>query len=274
MNRLLCLWLLVASSADACVFTDEQGRQVDAELRGVRGENVVLGVGRINGQWPMAKLSPPDQLYVKDWVKTHTAVKHVMLQVTEKDGAGSKGEIAQNRAPSAPTPLPFAPPAQVKTSYKHYEIQVQNPSTVDAAGLRVAYVIYIMRPDGTVGISPGSERVETLAAGKAARISTEGVSAEKTKSTRFKIGLTNRAVSVSERNVRSYEQFGGVWVKVSGPDGTQVGEYKKLSPELEKAGPPWQEEEVKEEIPVLQNLGDLLELIKKLGPPGLPLPPR
>ena len=131
-----------------------------------------------------------------------------------------------------------------------------------------------MRPDGSVGISPGSERVETLAAGKAARVTTEGVSAEKTKSTRLKIGVSNRAVSVSERNVRSYEQFGGVWVKVSGPDGTQVGEYKKLSPELEKAGPPWQEEEVKEEIPLLQNLGDLLELIKKLGRPGLPLPGR
>jgi hypothetical protein len=269
----VCFCLAAFLSAEARVFTDDQGRTVDADLRGVRGGNVGLGMGGINGQWPLNKLSKADQVYVTQWVQTHTAVKHVLVQVTEKDGVGDARELKEERAKPGPPP-PFAPPVEVKTAHKHYEMQIQNPGTVDAVELRVAYVIYVSKPDGSVGISPGNQRIASLAAGKATRVTTEGISVEKTKSTQLKLRVSNQTAIVSERKVRSYEEFGGVWVRVLGPDGTQVAEYKKLSSDIEKLNPPWQEAEVKEDIPVLQNLGDLLELVKKLAPPVPPVGPR
>jgi len=51
---LFCINLLPLS---ARLFTDDQGRTVEATLVGVRGEKVVLSRNGRAAQWPIAKLS-------------------------------------------------------------------------------------------------------------------------------------------------------------------------------------------------------------------------
>lgn len=266
----LLLALICATTVDAHLFTDSQGRQVEAEVVGLRGANVVLAVQSVRGQWPLDHLSPPDQAYVREWQTTHTAVKQVTVWVNEKDGIGEKGEFAKNNQASPASPLkdlPIAPPTQTKTSFKHYLISTTNPATVDASYLKVAYVIYVIKEDGSIGISPGVQTIPALAPGKSQEITSEGVTATRTKATKLKLSLSKNAVGVNEKTVRSKEEFGGIWVRVSGPDGTQIGECRQLTQTLQKLDPPWEEAEVREDIPVLNSLQELLELLKKALPP-------
>ncbi len=270
---ILMLVILTAllSPVHARQFTDDQGRQVEAELVGVRGGSVVIASQSVRGLWPIARLSAADQEYVKQWQKTNTAVKHVTVQVTERDGIGERGEFkkAEAATPSPTVPsLPFVPPTETRASYKHYEASIANPGALDAAYLKVAYVVYVVHPDGTVGISPGVQFMESLPAGQSERVQTEGVSATRTKTKQVKVRISRDAISATEKTARSQERFGGVWVRVIGPDGQLIGESRKLTAELAKLDPPWEEAEVHEDIPELKSLGDLLEMVKKLLPPA------
>ena len=259
----------VSAYAEPRAFTDDQGRSVQAELVGIRGANVVLATGKVRGQWPLSRLSPPDQDYVRQWQTSHTAVKHVQLQITERDGIGERGEFKGGEksagGPLSGLPVPGAP--EVKTVYKHYEIAVNNPAAVDASYLRVAYVVYVVQPDGSIGIQPGAQDLERIAASGSSRLLTEGASADRTKATQFKVSVSNGNLSVAEKTKRSRDQFGGVWVRVTGPDGTLIGEAKRLSPAVAQLNPPWQEAEVAEDIPILESLSGLLEKLKQALPP-------
>ena len=272
LSRLVPLIVALATlsvRAEPRAFTDDQGRSVQAELVGIRGANVVLATGQVRGQWPLARLSPVDQAYVREWQATHTAVKHVQLQVTERDGLGERSEFkgGETAAPNPLSGLPFPGAPEVKASYKHYEIAVNNPAAVDASFLKVAYVVYVIQPDGNIGTQAGVQSVEKVETSGSTRLLTEGVSASRTKSTQLKIALTNGSLSVGQKTQRSREQFGGIWVKVSSPDGTPIGELKRLTPALAQLNPPWQEADVAEEIPVLESLEGLLEKLKKVLPP-------
>jgi hypothetical protein len=67
ITRILVVFALSLSMLHARVFTDDRGRNVEAELVGVRGKNVILSRGRFAGQWPKAKLAAEDQAYVRKW---------------------------------------------------------------------------------------------------------------------------------------------------------------------------------------------------------------
>ena len=262
--------LLQATAAQAHLFTDDQGRQVEAELVGLRGPNVVLATQNVRGQWPLARLSPPDQAYVKEWQKTNSAVKAVQVQITERDGIGERGEFPAAEStgqPALPEGLPIAPAKETRAVYKHCDLVIQNPATVDAQHLRVAYVLYVVKPDGTVGSNAGTQTVARVPAGQGARLKTEGLNAARTKATQLKLSINSNNVSLNERNVRSREEFGGCWVRVFGADGALIGESRRISPALTKLDPPWIEADVKEDIPVLTSLDGLKELLKKLLPP-------
>lgn len=268
-SLIACLFAL--PSAHGRPFTDDQGRQVEAELVGVRDERVVLAVQQVKGLWPIARLSPPDQQYVREWQTSHTTVRQVTVRAQEREGIGERGEFRGINSPAepppAPLPLPVTPQTETRTSFRHYEVMIANPAAIDASYLRVAYVIYVINPDGTVGISPGDQSIQTLPAGQSSRIVTEGVSATRTKTKRIKLTLTSSSLTTSEKTVRSQERFGGIWVRVFGPDGGRIGEHKLLSPELAKMDPPWQEAEVREDFRELRSLGDLLKLIQEALPP-------
>lgn len=267
----LATLVLHAQVGHAHLFTDDQGRQVEAEIVGLRGANVVLATQGVRGQWPVARLAPADQVYVKEWQTTNSAVKKVQVQITERDGIGERGEFKSDESkggPALPEGLPIGPATEVKASFKHCDIIIQNPAVVDATHLKVDYVLYIVKPDGTVGNGAGTQPIANLPAGQNARLKTEGINANRTKSTKLKINISNNSVSVGEKNVRSREQFGGCWVRVRAADGTVIGESRRLTPALAKLDPPWVEADVQEDIPVLTSLDGLKELLKKLLPPG------
>ena len=274
-----------AQVGHAHLFTDDQGRQVEAEIAGLRGANVVLATQNVRGQWPVARLSPPDQAYVKEWQAANSAVSKVQVQITERDGIGERGEFPvadRGGQPALPEGLPIAPAKETRAVYKHCDLVIQNPAVVDANHLRVAYVLYLVKPDGTVGSNAGTQTLTRVPAGQSARLKTEGLNAARTKATQLKLSINSNNVSLNERNVRSRDEFGGCWVRVYGTDGSLIGESRRLSPALTKLDPPWVEAEVQEDIPVLTSLDGLKELLKKLLPPetsqdkspGLPpLPP-
>lgn len=270
--------LAAVAQAQAHLFTDDQGRQVEAELAGIRGKHVILATQQVRALWPLAKLSAADQDYVREWQKTSTAVQRVTVQTFERDGIGERGEFKKEKGGmpgpggDSPPKLPIGPQAETRTSYKHYELSIANPGALDASFLKVAYVMYVVQPDGRVGISPGVQNLTSLPAGKAASLTTEGVSVARTKTTQMKLQISSNSVSTREKTSRSQERFGGIWVRVSGPDGKRVGEARKLTPELEKLDPPWEEAEVQEDLPVLNSLSDLLELVKKMLPAAPPAP--
>ena len=254
----------------ARVFTDDSGRQVEAELMGMRGENVVLGTRGVRGQWPLARLSAADQDYVREWRKTQVPVKKVHVRMLEREGIGERGEF-EVKATEKDDPiskLPFVPGTTVKKSYCHFDVTVLNPAAVDTGGLRADYVLYVIMPDGSLRTGAAGQGMAPIAAGKTASLVTEGVTAERTKTTKLKLAVSSSSFSVREKAERSAERFGGAWVKVTAPDGTLVGETKQLSPELSKLDPPWEESGGDNDpIPVLKSLEGLKELLEKLLPP-------
>lgn len=274
----VCLVMLCPSWSGAHLFTDDQGRQVEADLVGMRGANVVLATQGVRGQWPLARLSPADQDYVRSWQKSHASTGKLGVRLFERDGIGEKGIFDQDEGkesgPSLPKDLPIGPKVEVKPSYKHYDVELNNPASVDALDVKVDYVLYVVLADGSVGTNAGSQRVKTIPAGQSTTVKTEGITAQRTKAAKLKLSVSNNSLSVSEKNVRSRDRFGGGWVRVTGVDGTRIGEARKLTPELEKLDPPWVEVPEKDDIPVLSSLDALKELIKKILPPGLPPGPK
>ena len=268
---LVCPLAMLSLEAQARLFTDDQGRQVEAEIVGTRGDNVVLSSQGARGQWPVSRLAAKDQAYVKEWTASHTAVKKVGVQVFERDGIGEKGEFPKEEKGSSPLPekLPIGPKVETKAAYHHCDLTISNTANVDASLLKVDYVLYTINDDGSVGANAGTQPIASLPAGKSSNITTEGITALRTKTTKLKLNITRNNASVSEKTDRSKDQFGGCWVRVSGPDGTVIGEAKKLTPALEKLDPPWSEVAVKEEeIPVLKSFEGFKELLKKVLPPG------
>lgn len=281
------LSLIPLQRASAHLFTDDQGRTVEAEVVGLRGANVVLATQGVRGQWPVARLAPPDQAYVKEWQATSTAVKRVVVQMNERDGIGEKGafKTETSASPGPPKDLPLAPQTDSKAAYKHYDLQVTNPAGVDASRLHVDYVLYVIQPDGGVGTNAGGQALDTLPAGKTATLKTEAATARSTKTSKLKLSVSSNSVSTTEKTSRSRERFGGGWVRVTGADGSMIGEAKQLTSELAKLDPPWVGTDPKSasDAPMLKSLNGLLELLKNLPkPPGgkekeappLPFPPK
>ena len=284
MNHLILILIAAFAplAASARLFTDDHGRQVEADIVGLRGANVVLATHGVRGQWPIARLSPADQVFVKQWQTTSTTINQLTLRIFERDGVGENGAFKEEREAGVP-PFPFAPKTETKSIYKHYDLEVNNPAAVDAAYLKVDYVLYVIQPDGTVGTNAGSQRVDNLSAGKSTTVKTEGIAANRVKTTKLKVAVSNNSISAAERTSRASGRFGGCWARVSGANGEMITQTKQLTDELAKLDPPWAGATQKSEdtIPVLKSLDGLLELLKSLPkptdkksegplPPGLP----
>ncbi len=270
-TMLLALGLAAFQSASAHLFTDDQGRQVEAELVGLRGPNVVLATQGVRGQWPVARLAAPDQAYVKQWQAGSTVVKRVVVQMNERDGMGEKGTFKSETSdrPGLPKDLPFAPQIDSKETYKHYDLQITNPAGVDASHLHVDYVLYVIQPDGSVGTNAGTQALDILPAGKTTTLKTEAATAKSTKTSKLKLAVSSNSISTTEKISRSRERFGGGWVRVTGADGGIIGEAKQLTAELAKLDPPWVGTDRKDtsDVPVLKSLDGLRELLKNFPKP-------
>ena len=292
MMKLLCGSILVlvlffdVVQGGTRIFTDDQGRQIEAEMVGVRGENIVLRRNGRMAQWPVKKLSEVDQRYVSEWKNSASRnTPKIQARIWERDGIGEKGLLNQDRLePTLGKNIPLLKQTDEKGYFKHYDIDLHNRSAVDADNLMVSYVLYVITPQNKVIDETGREAVSKIGSNSRTTISTEGITyvRSKTKSTTFSTNILGN-LQVGSDTKRSKEKFGGAWVRVYSPNGEIVGETKQLSPQLEALDPQWTGDSGHNAIPVPASLsqleellGPIKEIIKNLPerPPGLPKLPR
>jgi hypothetical protein len=148
--------------------------------------------------------------------------------------------MATDEAPDLTKNIPLLKKTRETDQYKYYEVDLFNESTKDAGGVTMAYIIYVISPEGTVLPQSDSVSVKRIKAGKRESVSTKSVTFTRTKTTTttFKIDRV-RGLSTGSDTSRSSERFGGAWVRVYESDGSIVGEARKLHPEIVRLKPAW-----------------------------------
>ena len=279
------LLLTDASYGEERTFTDARGRQIEPELVGLRGDNVVIRSNGRMAQWPIAKLSKKDQAYVAFWQQSAETTPGVDVRIWEREGIGEKGVIDEGKPdPSAlGRNIPMIRQTEEKASYKHYDVDLHNRSAVDAKNLLVSYVLYVITPQNQVVGENGKDSVPLVGAESRHTLKTRGGTYVRTKTTSTTVSTNVLGnLSLGSDTSRSREKFGGAWVRVYSPEGNLIGEAKQLSDPLEKMNPAWTGDTVENLLPTPSSfeqleklLGVIREAIEKLPepPPGLPKPP-
>ena len=279
MHRFILIGVLALPVAlDARLFTDDQGRQVEAELLGVNGANVVLDRNGQSAQWPIAKLSKQDQAYVKTWLEDPPSNPKIRVNVWEREGIGDQGLFTtKTLKPGLPKNIPMLKSTEENAKYRYYDVDLSNLSQVDARDLHLSYVVYVIDASNQVVDYSGSRSIELVPASGRKSVGTEAATFVRTKttSTTFGIGVLGNLTTGTSTD-RAKERFGGIWVRVYGRDGELLGERKDLHDELERldfrftgstgAG--------LSDIPVFESFQKLEELFKKLPKPPSGLPPK
>lgn len=276
---LLLLALGFAAVAEARLFTDDQGRQVEAEMLGVNGANVVLERNGRSAQWPIAKLSKQDQAWVKAWLEDPPKTPKIRVNIWEREGIGQAGRFDEGASgPGIPKNIPGLVKTEETEKYRYYDVDLSNSAGVDALDLHLSYVVYVIDASNKVVDHAASEKIERIPAGGRETRATRAATFVRTKTTAttFSIGALGN-LSTGSSTDRSKERFGGAWVRVYSPDGELLGERKQLHDELERldlrftgsTSPGFSG------VPVLESFGGLKELLEKLPKPpeSLPKPP-
>ena len=275
------LWIEPAK-AELRTFTDDQGRQIQAELVGMSGDNIVIKRNGKLAKWPANKLSKSDQLYVKTWNRSASkGTPKILPRIWERDGIGEKGVLNAERLDNTlGKNIPLLKQTEEKGYYKHYDVDLHNNSPVDADDLVVSYVLYVVNVKNQVVWESGSESISDIPANSRKTIATKGITyvRAKTTSTTFGTNILGN-LQVGSNTSRQTEKFGGAWVRVYSPNGTMVGESKRLSDQLEALDPQWTGPTGENAIPLpksfsqLEELfGPLKEIIKQLPKPPVDLP--
>ncbi|MFT5470381.1 MAG: hypothetical protein ACI8UO_005509 [Verrucomicrobiales bacterium] len=296
-NFLLISLLVLPLSLAARVFTDEDGRKVDAEIVGVRDGHVVLTKNGKTGRWPIEKLSTVDQVYVRAWSKDPTTSPKLRVRLFERDGAGPSG-VFQGPTSKAPTSIPLIQQTEAKANHKHYVADITNDAQaqVDALQLTVAYVLFVVNTQNKIVLETGFKKIAEIPVGERTTVTTEGITFLRTKTTSMTLGTNPLGhLNIGSDTSRAKGRFAGAWVRIYSAESELLAEAKELIPELERLDPMWTGstgvidfplmeaidgfEKLLESLPKLPEFPDLEDLPKPPGappkPPGLPpKPPR
>lgn len=239
------LWITgLCSGAYARVFTDSNGRTIEAEVAGVRGDKVRLTVNGKVAEWPIANLSEEDQKYIAKWELNSPPVK-LILRVWERDGerpSSRPNTYSSSRPNSSRTPNGMGI-QESKSDYIHYQLDIVNPSVFDATYVAAQYVAYIIKEDGGIAWKMGTFPIRMVAGKESRSVKTRSIEMLSTKTTSNvpsvsvnSNGTTN--LTYKEKISRSKQSNGGIWVKVF--DGAQlVAESKKVSKLVEDRALGW-----------------------------------
>ncbi|MEZ5300706.1 MAG: hypothetical protein R3F11_08620 [Verrucomicrobiales bacterium] len=262
--------LVGASASGARTFTDDQGRTVEAELVGIDGDNAILLKSGARAGWPIAKLSKPDQAYVRQWQLDPPAAPRLSVRLFEREGIGESG-VFQEKSGGPPRDIPLLRKTEEANKFRHYEADITNPSQVNANGVTVAYIVCTITPSGSVVPEAGAEPAKSLGPGKRITVTTKAASITRTKTTSLTLGTNALGqIKTGSSTSRSQEKFGGAWVRVYDGDGKVIGEAKDLHPEIERLKPAWTAPTTEEKFPLLEAIDAFEKLIKSLPkPPGL-----
>ncbi len=270
--------LVIPHFVSARVFTDDRGRQIEAELMGLNGANVVLNKGGKSAQWPLAKLSREDQSYVQAWTKDPASSPSIVVNVWEREGVGEAGRLEEkSTGPEIPKNIPFLKKTEEKEKYRYYDIDLSNNSNIDAQKLHLAYVIYVIDASNKVVDLTGSEEVDAISSKKKVTVPSKAATSVRTKTTSATFGVNPLGgLTTGSSTDRGKERFGGIWARVYSSDGKLLGERKQLHDELERLNFGWTGSTgaTFSKIPLLETFEKLEELLGKLPKlPDLPKPP-
>lgn len=239
------------------VFTDQDGRQITAEVARLSGTTVTFKINNKLIDFPVGKLSTEDQIFLQSWKPAPSqrgggdpVAKSLLIQVWEEEGAAlprgaGRFQIGPDGRPVRIDPQPqvqYKPNTKTERESKHYRIDISNPTNSAALPVRIEYTLFKRDAEGNVRKERGKATSASIPAGERRSVKTNAISTsyEKTETrttTTFYDQNGTYLGSTSDRNIsRSKETFGGIWVRVfSG--GEMIKEVKKLSADVAKTDP-------------------------------------
>ena len=273
---ILALGLLIPPTLGARTWTDDAGRQIEAEMigvNGVNGENVVFSQNGNSAQWPILKLSKGDQAYVRSWMSDPAKTPSIVVNVWERDGIGEAGMMPEKGGLGIPKNIPLLKTTEEKERYRYYDVDLSNNSPIDAQKLQLHYIIYVIDAANQVVGLQGSESVEAIASKKKVTVPTKAATRVSAKTTSATFGVNPLGgLTTGTSTDRSKERFGGIWARVYSHDGKLLGDRKQLHDELERLELQWTGGmgDGFSAIPLLESFEKLEELFRKLPKPELP----
>jgi hypothetical protein len=237
----LALLVALPASAETRTFTDNQGREIEAEVTGVSGSQVTLRLaGGKSYTIPIAKLSKADQLFVKVW-------KDLAKDAPSANEGGSEG----NR-PAVPANVEYvlefkADKERVKKGIKNkvesgesrrddwiYEVELENRSRVELEGLEMSYRIYVdaaatakLSFDAPPKFHGGRTEVDPVKDGESVTVKTKTV-------TLADLELDAGYVFTDGSRNDLEDKLEGIWIKLWHGD-KKVAEYKSNDSTVKKA---------------------------------------
>ena len=203
-----------SSLGEARTFTDDQGRQIEAEMTGVNGANVVLNKNGRLFQWPAAKLSAADQQYVSAWKSDPATTPSVVVNVWEREGIGSAGLMDGKGGLELPRNIPLLKTTEEKEKYRYYDVDLSNNSQVDANKVHLKYVIYVIDASNKIVDFPGQEDVDAIPARQKETVVTKAATMIRAKTTSATFGVNPLGgLTTGSSTDRSTERFGGIWAR-------------------------------------------------------------
>ena len=185
----LSIFALLPSLGVARTFTDDKGRQIEAEMIGVNGGNVVFSKGGKSAQWSIAKLSTADQQFVNAWGHDPATTPSIVVNVWEREGIGSAGRMTGTSGPDLPKNIPLLKATEEKEKYRYYDVDLSNNSQVDANKVDLKYVIYVIDASNKLVDLADQEAIETIPAGKKATVPTKAATMVSAKTTSATFGV-------------------------------------------------------------------------------------
>ncbi|BCX46795.1 hypothetical protein HAHE_07030 [Haloferula helveola] len=236
------LLLALSHSAGARTFTDQQGREIEAEVTSVSGSNVTLLLD--SGKkytFPISKLSSADQLYIKLW---KADPKKFETDKPDASGDSKPAAIPDNIDYS----IEIEPEKErirkgSKTDVGNgeitpeewiFEIELENWSRAPLEGLEVSYRIYLdTKASDKIGFEDAQKvyghrmNVEKMTHGAKVTVKTRPVIVKD-------LELDGDFVFTDGSRNRLSDDIEGIWIKVWHGD-KKVAEYKSNNSTVKKA---------------------------------------
>ena len=209
------LAVLVCARVEARIFTDTQGRTIDAEL--IDATLTQAKIRRADGQifdLKLETLSAADRAYIVAW--TRQRAQQSQAAVVLRFGS-SQFKQTTKRDQSLST--------MSRTENAGYSVTVHNDSSVALENLRIEYRIFMRddqhgakKSDMTLKRLEGSERIVALPAKGMTEFKTDTLTLQRSE-------LKADWYYIDGSKKRVADQLAGIWLKAFRADGTQVGEY-------------------------------------------------
>ncbi len=210
--------LTASAETELRVFTDEQGRAIEARVVDFDAVKGSVQLEREDGQrfWVPPKLfSDDDQSYIKQWIAANRILSDDSLRISfDKDKVESfKKGLTDDAAATEHS----------KGQILRYEIVLQNRSKKPITGLKLEYRYFVMvstdEGESLKELGPRTISVDSIGAGERVTLKTENIAIGETYDRKRVEDPLRRAEDVVayEYTKVSEDDLQGIWLKIYGP---------------------------------------------------------